>query len=206
MIPIKRADAEEQKLTACRCIILKDAARRESMNYATAFVDESIHPVRWNEDGKRGKSGSFSYIICRGSLSNEMEITDSNIIVKDVDYSRENVHVERITESAIGKVMITLAYDFNFSGHLQIYTDNLSAVKKWGEISKNNLLSEHFESVTVSHIPRSKNKKADKLGRTRAILDLPIDKFEEISNKVNGYENIQNMMIKCRKEELKMLA
>lgn len=206
LISVKKVTAEEQKLTACRCVELKEAVELESRNYVTAFVDEAIRPIRWSENGKKGKTGSFSYIICRGSLASENEIKKSSIIAKDVDYTRENIHVERITESAIGKVMITLAYDHNFTGHVQIFTDNISAVEKWNSIPRNSRLTELFESVTVSHIPREKNKKADNLGRTRVFLDLPVNTYEEVENKVLGYESIQDTIIKCRKVELKMLA
>ncbi len=50
---------------------------------------------------------------------------------------------------------------------------------QWKELPMNERLAERFLSVTVSYIPREKNRRADKLGRTRAILDIPISTYNE---------------------------
>ena len=51
---------------------------------------------------------------------------------------------------------------------------------QWKELPMNERLAERFLSVTVSYIPREKNRRADKLGRTRAILDIPISTYNEL--------------------------
>lgn len=158
----------------------------ETSLVVTAFVDESIHPVAWDEYGNKGKAGSYSYIVCWGDLSDETEITDKNILTKGVDYAREIIHIDRITETAIGKILLTLAYDFEYSGQVHIYTDNLCAANQWVSVAKNSRLSKLFKSVEVRYIPREKNKIADRLGRTRMLLDMPINAYEEIiKNKID---------------------
>lgn len=175
---------ENQKLTPCRC--LSELPTVDDIDYTciTAFIDESIHPVAWNEKGNKGKAGSYSYIICWGNLSGESQITDKRIIAKGVDYTRENEHIERITETAVGKVLVTLAYDYEYIGHVHIFTDNLSAADHWDEVAKNSKLAKHFLSVKVNFIPREENRMADQLGRTRMLLDMPISAYNEaVKNK-----------------------
>lgn len=180
----------ERELTVCKCVQLK---KREDklMNFMTAFIDESIRPARWNDEGNVGKVGTFSYIICRGKLKDENAIHDSCVIDKGVDYMKEIKNIENFTEAAIGKVMMNLAYNHNFTGHLRIFTDNQSTTQKWNCIDTNLRLAGLFESVTVSYIPREHNTKADRLGRTRVYLSLPVDTYNEIVDKISAYDRSQ---------------
>ena len=73
----------------------------------TAFIDESIHSVAWDEQGHKGKAGIYSYIICWGNLSSESQITDKRVITDGVDYTGENEHIERITETAVGRKAVS---------------------------------------------------------------------------------------------------
>ncbi len=172
---------ENQKLTPCRCLSGLSTDEETDHTCVTAFIDESIHPVVWDAKGERGKAGSYSYILCRGDLLSETQITDKRIITQGVDYIGEYDHVERITETAIGKVLVTLAYDYEFIGQVQIYTDNQAAVKHWRDVAKNSKLAKLFISVKVSYISRENNKKADRLGRTRMLLDMPISVYKEVA-------------------------
>lgn len=179
-----REMVENQKLTPCKCLSELPIVDDIDHTCVTAFIDESIHPVAWNEKGNKGKAGSYSYIICWGNLSGESQITDKRMIARGVDYTRENEHIERITETAVGKVLMTLAYDYEYIGRVHIFTDNLSAADHWDEVAKNSRLAKHFLSVTVSFIPREENRKADQLGRTRMLLDMPISAYNEaVKNK-----------------------
>ena len=175
---------ENQKLTPCKCLSILSAPDDIDHTCVTAFVDESIHPVVWNEKGKGGKAGSYSYILCWGNLFDESQITDKRIIVQGVDYTGEHDHIERITETAVGKVLMTLAYDYEFIGQVHIFTDNLVAANHWSDNKKNSKLAKNLLSVKVSFIPREKNRKADQLGRTRMLLDMPISAYNEaVKNK-----------------------
>lgn len=206
LIPSTRAAVENQKLTACKCIALKKAADEADMNCVTAFIDESIHPVKWNEAGKGDHVGSYSYIICRGRLTSENDIENTVVIAQGIDYMKEKNHIERLTEAAIGKVMMMLAYDYNFKGNVQIFTDNIVAMEKWNTISMNSRLANLFESVTVTFIPREKNTRADKLGRSRMFMSIPTRTYNEIVNKVCAYDNIQKQKAEEKRREEKLKA
>ncbi len=177
---IIHSDIFNKNLAPCKC--LESLKIRETLERTcvTAFVDESIHTVMWDEKGVEGKSGSYSYIICWGALENETHIKDENIIAQGVDYIGEHEHIERITETAVGKVLLTLLYDFDYKEKVQIFTDNISAVNNWQNVSKNDKLANCFRSVKVDYIPRGKNKKADKLGRSRVLLDMPVSSYNEL--------------------------
>ena len=170
---------ENLNLSPCKC--LSELSTVDDVNHTcvTAFIDESIHPVMWNKEGKKGHAGSYSYILCWGNLSNESQISDKLIINQGVDFIGEYDHIERITETAVGKVLMTLAYDYEFIGQVHIFTDNYNTANHWNDISKNTKLAKHFLSVKVSHIPREKNRRADQLGRTRMLLDMPISAYNE---------------------------
>ena len=187
---------ENQKLTPCKC--LSDVSAVDDIDHTcvTAFVDESIHPVVCDDKGHKGKAGSFSYIICWGKLSSESQITDGRIIAQGVDYTGEHEHVERITESAVGKVLMTLAYDYEFTGQVHIFTDNQPAAVHWKDVAKNSKLAGHFLSVKVSFIPREMNKKADQLGRTRMLLDMPISAYNEMVNKCARVKELEKRVRK----------
>lgn len=196
LIMATKSIVENQKLSACRCIALKKKADEEDTNCVTAFIDESIHPIAWDEEGEKGSVGSYSYIICRGWLASEDDIKNTSVIYQGVDYMNEKDHIEHLTEAAIGKVMIMLAYDYDFKGNLQIFTDNITAMKKWTTIPTNSRLARLFESVTVSFVPREKNTRADKLGRTQMFMRVPTEIYKEIVTKVSAYDNIQNQNAK----------
>lgn len=204
LLPTTRTIVENLKLTACKCISMNKATDEVEKNFVTAFIDESIHPIWWNEEGKRGRAGSYSYVICRGHLASEKDIENTVIIAQGIDYLKEKKHVEHLTEAAIGKVMMKLAYDYEFAGNVQIYTDNISAMEKWPKVSTNSRLSKLFESVSVSFVPREKNTYADMLGRKQMFMSIPTDTYNDIVAKVRAYDKIQKQKTEARCiEELK---
>lgn len=71
-------------------------------------------------------------------------------------------------------------------------TNNLIAMNEWNGVSKNSKIAEQFESVTVRHIPREKNKKADALGRTKTYLCLSTEVYNSIRVKVDNYDRLRN--------------
>ena len=182
---------ENQKLTPCRCLTAMAPLDDIDHTCVTAFIDESIHPVAWNENGKGGKAGSYSYIICWGKLSSEAQITDEKIIAQGVEYTGEHNHIEKITETAIGKVLVTLAYDYDYIGKVHIYTDNKPVANHWDEVTKNSKLAKLFLGVKVSYIPRERNTKADQLGRSRMLLNMPIDAYKEAVMNKNHVKELE---------------
>lgn len=183
---------ENQKLTPCKCLSEFPTIDDVDHTCVTAFIDESIHPVAWDEQGHKGKAGSYSYIICWGNLSSESQITDKRIITQGVDYTGENEHIERITETAVGKVLMSLAYDYEYIGQVRIFTDNKPASDHWSEVAKNSKLAKQFLSVKVNFIPREKNRKADQLGRTRMLLDMPISAYNEAVKNKTRVKELEN--------------
>ncbi len=120
----------------------------------------------------QSKAGSYSYILCWGNLECEKEISDRRLIAQGVDFIGEHEHIERLTEAAIGKVLLSLLYDYEFSGNVRIYTDNLGAVNHWNTVGSSSRLAREFCSVKVCHIPRKENRQADHLCRSRVLLDM----------------------------------
>lgn len=177
------------KLSPCRCI--SEEKRFGDSSYMTAFIDESLHTVPWEENGCEGKAGSYSYIICRGLLMGETEITNDLVVAQGVDFIGEDLHTERITEAAVGKVLISLLYDYGFEGNVQIYTDNKAVADKWIKSSNDSKLAGEFARVNISYISRKKNKKADALGRTRMLLDIPMDKYNALIEKIKKADTLE---------------
>ena len=192
----------DRQLTPCRCLNEYPAVDLIDKTYVTAFIDESIRRIAWDEEGKPGKTGSFSYIIGWGNLKNESQITEKNQIAQGIDYTGECDHGNRITELAIGKVLMTLAYDYEFAGIVHIYTDNQSVVGHWKKQIKNLRLARNFRAVKVSYIPREMNRRADKLGRTRMLLDLPINVYNEIVNKISRVQELEKQIEILEAEKL----
>ncbi|WP_044937821.1 hypothetical protein [Pseudobutyrivibrio sp. LB2011] len=188
--PATRAVINNLELTPCKCI--KDEEERIRLNdtYRTIFIDESIHTVAWNENGLPGNAGSYSYLICKGLLDDESQITPAITIASGVEYVPEMQHTEKVTKTAIGKVMMIAAFDYDFKGNIKIFTDNKGAMQTWQEEKKNIRIAELFESVTVQFVPREKNTTADAIGRTHMCLKIPIDKYSDIKNKYDMYDRL----------------
>ena len=170
----------------------------------TAFIDESIHPVAWNEEGQKGKEGSFSYIICRGLINSEDDIREGLVISKGVDFIGENRQLNKITEAAVGKVLLSLLYDFEFDGNVQIYTDNKPVTNSWKNGALNSKLAKEFLSVEVDFVPREMNKKADKLGRSRMLLDMPVSTYNETVKKCARVKELEKE-IREKEEQIQIL-
>ncbi|SEB04457.1 hypothetical protein SAMN02910384_03194 [Pseudobutyrivibrio sp. ACV-2] len=190
------------KLEPCKCIKDMDERTKKEDSYRTIFVDESLHNVNWNLVDFGSKVSSFSYIICKGNLTSETEITEDNIIAIDVEYTPEQYRIERVTKSAIAATMLMLAFDYGFKGHIKIFTDNQSTMKSWMTENKNKRLSELFESVTVEYIPREDNTKADQLGRTQMCLKLPMPVYKQIGDIITEFPKLKQDNERLKEREL----
>ncbi|MBR1796493.1 MAG: hypothetical protein IJ757_00540 [Clostridiales bacterium] len=190
-VPVPPGLIKNLGLEPCKCISSGEGERVNNINFVTAFVDESISPVEWDEFGQKGVVSTFSYIICAGVLKDETQIGPENELTHGVEMSKEKEHIEKITDSAIGKVLITLAYDYRYSGAVRIYTDNAAAACNWHSISRNSRLASMFKSVKVCRIPREKNTRADRLLRSRVLLDLPRAAYVEAVKKCSLANNLE---------------
>lgn len=66
----------DNRLLPCKCVDSTHLQGELEHTFVTAFIDETIHPVNWDEKGNKGKAGSFSYILCWGKVTYESQITD----------------------------------------------------------------------------------------------------------------------------------
>ena len=162
-----------------------------SLSNVTVYLDESIYDVKWDENGMEGKAGCYSYIICSGEIESESLITDKNTIKKGVEYIYETGNTKRVTETAIGRVLMILAFDIGFRGSVCIFTDNMTVRRTWNKVEKNLRLQNYFESVKVECITRNENKKADMLCRTRRILNIPTEIYIDIVEKYEKAEALE---------------
>ncbi len=191
---------QEQGLTPCVCItqgVKKRTicSKKLYSTHITAFVDESLRKTEWDSEGKRGHVGNYSYVICKGEVASSRirySFPQKLIICEGVDYYTESEHVEMLTEEAIGKVLIRLLYDYGFKRNVIIYTDNMSTVTNWDKKYKNGELAKQFESVSVKYIPRRYNKYADEIGRKRMVLDIPMNTYMSIVNKIKEMEELED--------------
>ena len=81
-----------------------------------------------------------------------------------------------------------------YKGNVLIYTDNMGAKDSWHKSAASKNLSELFASVMVCYIPREANRKADKLGRERAVMDLPAETMTQILGRCKEYFTLKEEM------------
>lgn len=163
--------------------------------YVTAFVDESIriNPWRSMDENIPEKQGFYSYIICDGMLTGESLITESNTLYTGVKEVTEVRGTGDVAIEAILAVLFQLAAT-GYQDNVLIYTDNMGAKDYWHKSSASKHLSKLFSSVMVCYIPREANRKADKLGRERAIMDLPAETMTRILGRCKGYFALKEEM------------
>lgn len=162
---------QEQKL-------IKDAV-------VTAFVDESYRNTPWLkfDDTQNPNQMSYSYIVCKGWLNHEREITQEKTVFTGTGLADDNArHMEEGTSYAIMHVLMRLAFEKNFHGSVIIYTDNSAAVTRWENSPINKGLSKQFDSIRVSLIKRDENKAADAIGRKRVFLNIRKEALTEINS------------------------
>ena len=159
--------------TACKCFSLSLSQIEDTYDHVTVFIDESVHktPIEGND------VGNYSYIICKGFLPNELFIEDDIILGKGVDMIQNPCDIIKPTHNAILKVLITLLIEYNFEDNITIYSDNQAAVISWLNDPYAQKLAYYFKSVTVYHIPRKQNKKADALLRKNVVVKMSASEY-----------------------------
>jgi len=188
MVSATLKKVENMKLQPCKCIeskgmalSAKSASPVQNKPYVTAFVDESIRKNPWCQldESIPKEQGIYSYIVCEGMLESEKEITEENTLYTCVAPVLEANSVERAAIEAILAVLFALVLE-GYQDNVLIYTDNRRAMVAWKESEVCMNMAKLFKSVMVQHVLRAKNTKADKLGRKRAILDIPSKTLDTI--------------------------
>lgn len=163
--------------------------------YVTAFVDESvrINPWRAMDESIPEKQGLYSYIICDGMLTGEALITESNTLYTGVKNVAEVRGTGDVAIEAIMAVLFRLTAT-GYQDNVLIYTDNIGAKDCWYKSAASKHLSKLFSSVMVCYIPREANRKADKLGRERAVMELPAETMTRVLGRCKGYFTLKEEM------------
>ena len=163
--------------------------------YITAFVDESIriNPWRAMDEKISEKQGFYSYIICDGMLTMESLIKESNTLYTAV---KEVTTVGSTADAAIEAIMAVLfqLVAIGYQDNVLIYTDNIEAKNYWYKSIASKHLSKLFSSVIVCYIPREANRKADKLGREWAVMNIPTETMTRILGRCKGYFALKQEM------------
>ena len=141
LIPATYAKVENIGYSPCRCIENADRAseRKDKVEEEvkashakqtmTVFIDESLHDnpwIKWDASLPK-KQASYSYIICRGALKSEQEITEMNEISRNSCSANEAKSIIFSVIEAISSVLLKLAFQYHFQGEVIIYTDNMVA-------------------------------------------------------------------------------
>lgn len=191
MVPYILAD--NYGLKPCKCIYeARENNMKDDNNYMTAFVDESIRQYPWGdiEGADEQSQGSYSYIICKGKLDSEKDITEKRTIIKGCELLDEDHHSNYAASEAIAKVLLKIAFFHNFKKKVIIYTDNSWAMNQWQKCEVYNDIKALFDKVDVVLISRKKNKVADKIGRDVAFLNVPAKVMKLIVYKCKQYDEM----------------
>ncbi len=191
LLPISMSLLEHQRFTPCRCLTKQQDENGIDKN-VTVFIDESIYQLDQIFTGNNSGVSTFGYIICRGMITSEDQISEENIILTGIDYCDEEKRTTIVTENAIGKVLITLAFGLKIANHVHIKVDNRTVLGTWmnNEISKQMLSM--FESVTLEYIPREMNTKADKLTREDLFMKISRQTYRDLVKAAKSAEALTN--------------
>lgn len=207
LIPSTFAKIKNLGLEPCKCVKDSDKVLKKgelsaedkpklAKNTMTAFIDESIRSNPWRkwDNTLDERQGSYSYIICRGGLASEQEISRENTLCQNTGLLNEAQSTTYAAIEAISSVLLKIAFSYDFHENVIIYTDNQEAKNKWYQSKVNNYLAHLFESVTVVAIPREQNTVADAIGRKEAYINVPTGLFHAIVRKCNDYDVLAKEM------------
>ena len=88
---------------------------------------------------------------------------------------------------AIVTVLEVLAFQYEYHGQVNIYTDNEPIVGQWKDNPFSSGLSKLFRCVSVEYIPRELNRRADALLKQHTFSDLPKDSMLRIKKASQNY-------------------
>lgn len=199
--PLDLCKVINRKLQPCKCMSEFDYS---DSYIVTAFIDESNTSVPWDINGNERNVSRYSYIICRGVLSYESQICEDNIMTKGVVILNNMLPLHQVSEEAISKVLITLAYDLDFHKSVVIYTDRTGIANSWMLNNKNRRLMTLFHNVDVRCIPREMNTKADKLLSSRMHLNIPMATYKKLKNSNQRIEKLEARVKELEDERAKI--
>ena len=180
---------EHLSLLPCTCVTGEKAKMlsREQLkqNAVTIFVDESVrdNPFFRYDKTLPMYEGVYSYVVCLGKLNSENEITRENLIKECASFADdcvEELSNTTVTIEGIYKALMWTAYRYDFHGEVYLFTDNQSVIEKLKKEGSMAHLEELFEKVTLSHISRKMNKRADMVGRKEALFHANPKVVEEL--------------------------
>ena len=131
-------------------------------------------------------------------MGSEKQITAKNTIRRAAFSFGETNRIEKITEEVIRKALAYLAEELKFRGEVRVFSDNLAAVRLWQNNQFNKAIAEYFASFTIKHIPREKNKAADKLVRDNKVVPVPKGELRAIVGKAERTETLEAEIEKLR--------
>ena len=202
LYPVTFTQAANGGYSPCRCIEESKEDKMQGLiitledHTMTAFIDESFRDNLWKkwDNSLLEKQASYSYIICKGALVSEQEISELNEVSRNVCLASEGRGVSLAATEAISAVLMKMAFQLEFRGEVIIYTDNMCAKDKWYTSESMLYLASLFEKVKVCCIPRKENKIADGIGRELAVIQIPVKLLEEVLRKCQEYDAVCEIM------------
>ncbi len=170
----------------------------EAKKKVTIFVDEAVDDFTFNDSGCAKKVGNGGYIICKGKLGNEKQITAKNTIKRATFPFGEMNRPEKIAEEVIRKALTYLAEELDFRGEVFVFSDNSSAVRLWKTNQFNRATTEYFARFEIKHITRDKNTVADRLVRENKVMPVPKSEFKAMVNKAKLAESLKTEVNELR--------
>lgn len=193
--------AENIGLTPCKCMALYNEASdnmpssmkvKDDKQYVTVFIDESVRENLWKklDVSMPEKQAIFSYIICKGRLSDEKQISKKNTLDSKVMQAMEGQNPDSVAKEAILAVLFRLLIN-GYQDNVVIYTDNKVAKDYWLKSKESYSLAKLFSSVMVCFIPREENTKADRLTKESAFVNVLEKNVVTYLKKSKEYEGIK---------------
>ena len=203
--PVTRGMIENLGCQPCVCVTgvkaRKLSPERLDRKAVTIFVDESIrkNPFSEYDPSLPECEGVYSYVVCRGRLKSEKEITEKNLIRECAAFADEctgDWNVTNITIEGIYKALCWTAYRYGFRGEVNLFVDNLGVIGHLRKTEELRSMEALFEKVTLTHVPRTENKRADMVGRKEALFHANPKVIEEMMKT----EAIVDVIYEARRE------
>ena len=205
LIVVDIADQDEEKIKPCICIRGRSSSNKQSgpkkknKGFMTAFLDESRRDDPWKKmnPARTEKQNIMSYVMCKGYLEDENEISEGNVIEEDVYLSpAKSDNMSLAIHETFARIMIKAALDPSIR-NIIIYSDNQSACECWDNNVSLKRLAELFDSVSIEFIPRERNRYADRLGRAKEVIVVDKVEFSELmalKDRINKFTNKGNVV------------
>ncbi len=134
----------------------------------------------------------MSYVIFKGTVLPGADVDKEQIVEKEAALASYDTNLMNTVFEAFARVMLRLAFAYNFRKNIIIYSDSKSACDIWEKVDVLKYLSGLFENVNIEYIPRKFNALADKAGRDIEFMKMDKHRFEDYMLKCNdreeGYE------------------